>query len=109
MNLYVFQKVAQVRPYTNYTNCSYTNCYTNCKTLTRLALEICRTPEEFKAWSQNYGHADVLTTLTSYGEITVEKQSELIKSLSTAHSSERTKEEEELFTAVLNLTRQGNS
>lgn len=87
----------------------YFNPHSFRKTLTRLALEICRTPEEFKAWSQNYGHADALTTLISYGEITVEKQSELIKGLSTAHYSERSKEEEKLIAAVLNVTRQGNS
>ena len=87
----------------------YFNPHSFRKTLTRLALEICRTPEDFKAWSQNCGHADVLTTLTSYGEITVEKQSELIQGLATAHSSERTKEEEELFAAVLNVARQGNN
>jgi hypothetical protein len=29
----------------------------------------CRTPEEFKAWSQNLGHSQVLTTLTSYSSV----------------------------------------
>ncbi|TNC66559.1 hypothetical protein [Rubellimicrobium roseum] len=30
-----------------------------------MALEL--SPEEMKAWSQNLGHSDVLTTFTSYG------------------------------------------
>ena len=29
----------------------------------------CNTPEEFKAWSQNLGHSQVLTTFTSYGSV----------------------------------------
>jgi len=31
--------------------------------------ELCLGPEEFKAWSQNLGHDNVLTTFTSYGKI----------------------------------------
>jgi integrase len=41
----------------------------------------CRTPEEFKAWSQNLGHEDVLTTFSSYGSVPPHRQSEIIKSL----------------------------
>jgi len=52
------------------------------KTLARLGLKKCRTPEEFKAWSQSLGHNDVLTTLMSYGEISLEQQGELIHNLS---------------------------
>ena len=36
-------------------------------------------PEAMKAWSQNLGHADVLTTFTSYGQIPVHRQGELIR------------------------------
>ncbi len=36
-------------------------------------------PEEMKAWSQNLGHADVLTTFTSYGTVPVHRQGELIR------------------------------
>jgi hypothetical protein len=32
-----------------------------------------------KAWSQNLGHADVLTTFTSYGEVPTHRQCELIR------------------------------
>jgi integrase len=41
----------------------------------------CRTPEEFKAWSQNLGHEQVLTTFASYGEIAPHRQAEIIKGL----------------------------
>jgi integrase len=36
-------------------------------------------PEEMKAWSQNLGHADVLTTFTSYGHVPAHRQGELIR------------------------------
>lgn len=56
----------------------YFNPHSLRKTLARLGLERCRTPEEFKAWSQNYGHNDVLTTLTSYGQVDRRRQGEII-------------------------------
>jgi integrase len=37
--------------------------------LAALGEKVCRTPEEFKAWSQNLGHEGVLTTLSSYGAV----------------------------------------
>ena len=36
-------------------------------------------PEAMKAWSQNLGHADVLTTFYSYGQVSTQKQGELIR------------------------------
>jgi hypothetical protein len=36
-------------------------------------------PEAMKAWSQNLGHADMLTTFTSYGTIPDQRLGELIK------------------------------
>jgi integrase len=39
----------------------------------------CESPEELKAWSQNLGHEGVLTTLTSYGEVPLGRQAELIR------------------------------
>jgi integrase/recombinase XerD len=38
----------------------------------------CRSIEELKAWSQNLGHEGMLTTLTSYGQIPIARQAELI-------------------------------
>ena len=52
-------------------------------TLTQLSYELCKTPEHFKAWSQNLGHSSPLTTLTSYGQIpTVNQGKVIIKNLS---------------------------
>ena len=42
--------------------------------LVRHAMTLDLTPEEMKAWSQNLGHADVLTTFTSYGTVPVQRQ-----------------------------------
>ncbi|MBZ9939469.1 site-specific integrase [Mesorhizobium sp. BR1-1-16] len=47
-------------------------------TLGHLAQEICRTPEELKAWSQNLGHENLATTLNSYGKIDAHRQGEVI-------------------------------
>ncbi len=50
-------------------------------TLTQLGQRICKTPEEFKAWSQNIGHEKVFTTFYSYGEVTGQRQGEIIHNL----------------------------
>ena len=50
-------------------------------TLARHGERICKTPEQFKAWSQNLGHSSTLTTFNSYGEVHAHRQCELIKSL----------------------------
>jgi integrase len=51
------------------------------KTLAQVGQRICRTPEEMKAWSQNFGHEDVLTTFRSYGTVAPERQAQLIRNL----------------------------
>lgn len=51
------------------------------KTLARLGQQLCRTPEEFKAWSQNLGHEDPITTFRSYGQVPDDRQRELIRAL----------------------------
>ena len=52
-------------------------------TLARLGETLCRTPEEFKAWSQNMGHEKVRTTFDSYGSVTSDRQGEIIRGLAT--------------------------
>jgi integrase len=47
-------------------------------TLADLAREHCRTPEDYKAWSQNMGHEDVMTTFRSYGSVAPGRQVELM-------------------------------
>ncbi len=51
------------------------------KTLTHFGSEVCKTPEEFKAWSMNLGHDNVATTINSYLPVTTERQMELIRNL----------------------------
>lgn len=46
--------------------------------LVRHAMTLDLTPETMKAWSQNLGHAEVLTTFTSYGMVPQHRQGELI-------------------------------
>ena len=55
-------------------------------TLVRLGESLCKTPEAFKAWSQNFGHESVLTTLYSYGTVSSHRQSEIIRNLSVQQS-----------------------
>jgi integrase/recombinase XerD len=45
------------------------------------AFKHCRTPEQLKAWSQNFGHEDVLTTLRSYGKIDLNRQRQILQSV----------------------------
>jgi integrase len=51
------------------------------KTLARLGEQVCKSPEDFKAWSQNLGHEQVLTTFMSYGAVATERQGEIIRGL----------------------------
>jgi integrase len=60
---------------------SYFHPHSFRKTLARLGEQICRTPEEFKAWSQNLGHEQVLTTFNSYGAVRRDRQGEIIRKL----------------------------
>lgn len=51
------------------------------KTLVDLANLHCRTPEQFKAWSQNLGHEDVLTTFRSYGAVSTGRQGDILREM----------------------------
>lgn len=57
----------------------YVNPHSFRKTLTNLANRFCKTPEEYKAWSQNLGHEDVLTTFRNYGAVSSKRQSEIME------------------------------
>jgi integrase/recombinase XerD len=59
----------------------YFNPHSFRKTLVTLGQQLCQTPEEFKSWSQNLGHEDVLTTLYSYGHVQPHRQGEIFKQL----------------------------
>jgi integrase len=59
----------------------YFNPHSVRNTLVALGEKRCRTPEQFKAWSQNLGHENVLTTFLAYGEVAAGRQSEIIREL----------------------------
>jgi integrase len=55
------------------------------RTLALLGEATCGNAEEFKAWSQNLGHEDVLTTFTSYGNLAPHRQAEIMDRLRRRH------------------------
>ncbi|OQX19912.1 MAG: recombinase XerC [Desulfobulbaceae bacterium A2] len=59
----------------------YFNPHSFRNTLVQLGQEVCKTPEQFKAWSQNLGHEKVLTTFLSYGAVECRRQGEIIRGL----------------------------
>ena len=74
------------------------------KTLVRLGEGICRSPEAFKAWSQNLGHEHMLTTFTSYGAVSRRRQGEIIRGLAKPEQTERS-EVEEIADAIVRKLR----
>jgi hypothetical protein len=46
-----------------------------------LGEQLCTTPETFAAWSQNLGHENVSTTLTSFGKVPSHRQAKIIGEL----------------------------
>lgn len=61
----------------------YFNPHSFRNTLVQLGQDVCKSPEQFKAWSQNLGHEKVLTTFLSYGEVACQRQGEIIRGLAT--------------------------
>lgn len=49
--------------------------------LVKLSEVICKTPEDFKVWSQNLGHKKVMITFFSYGQVAEHQQSKIITQL----------------------------
>jgi integrase len=60
---------------------AYFNPHSFRKILALLGGRVCKSPEEYKAWSQNLGHEHVLTTFTSYGDVGRNRQAEIIRAL----------------------------
>lgn len=61
----------------------YFNPHSSRNTHVRLGEERCKSPEEFKAWSQNLGHEKVLTTFFNHGSVTCDRQGEILRGLAT--------------------------
>jgi integrase len=78
----------------------YFNPHSFRSTLARLGQRLCKTPEELKAWSQNLGHSNVMTTFTSYGTVDQHHQCAII-----ARLGQKTDDPDELATAIAELVR----
>ncbi|WP_420467868.1 tyrosine-type recombinase/integrase [Panacagrimonas sp.] len=61
----------------------YFNPHSVRNTLVMIGSRRCKTPEQFKAWSQNLGHDGVLTTLVSYGTVSDMRQGEILHDMVT--------------------------
>jgi len=59
----------------------YFNPHSFRNTLAQLGEKLCKSPEDYKAWSQNYGHEKVMTTFMNYGRVETERQGEIIREL----------------------------
>jgi integrase/recombinase XerD len=76
------------------------------KTLVTLGQKICKSPEEFKAWSQNLGYDEVMTTLYSYGQVEEDRQSEIFQQLKYPRSSENQNAEDIAKAVVKEMVKQ---
>jgi len=65
----------------------YFNPHSLRNTLVRLGESVCKSPEDFKAWSQNLGHEQVLTTFMSYGKVAAGRQGEIIRGIGMSNPS----------------------
>jgi len=45
---------------------------------------MCRTPEEWKAWTQNLGHESEATTFVGYGQVPANRQAEIMRAFGIA-------------------------
>jgi integrase len=57
----------------------YPNPHSVRKALARFGEQKVRNPEEWKAWSQNFGHKNEMTTFRGYGQIPLRRQAEIIR------------------------------
>ncbi len=65
----------------------YFNPHSFRSTLAMLGEKLCKSPEDFKAWSQNLGHEGVLTTFYCYGEVQPLRQVEIINRLNSSRET----------------------
>jgi hypothetical protein len=47
--------------------------------LARLGTELCQNAEQLKAWSQNLGHEQLITTVYNYGSVAPNRQAQLMR------------------------------
>jgi len=79
----------------------YANPHSFRNTLAQLAYKLRLGPEQFKVWSQNLGHESVLTTFSSYGEVSAYRQAEIMRNL--AETSGDGSHDEDVLNAISKL------
>lgn len=65
----------------------YYNPHSFRSTLAILGEKMCTTAEEWKAYSQNFGHSSPMTTFNSYGPVAPHRQAEILDALAEARST----------------------
>jgi len=65
----------------------YSNPHSFRNTLVQLGEVLCKSPEEFKALSQNLGHGNPLTAFLNYGEVACQRQGEIMRGLAKAQQA----------------------
>ena len=92
-------------------NLPYYNPHSFRDTLTGLGLRLCRTPEEFKAWSQNSSHEKVMTTFMNYGKVEGHRQAEIMETVGKqgAARPDGEPDAQTIAAVVLHLTKQVNT
>jgi integrase len=83
----------------------YFNPHSFRNTIIQLGETTCKSPEEYKSWSQNIGHDKVLMTFTSYGVVSYQRQGEIIKGLATPQEAKPTMDYKELAKAFVQEVR----
>jgi integrase len=66
----------------------YYNPHSFRSTLAVMGEKLCRTAEEWKAYSQNFGHSSPMTTYNSYGPVAPHRQAEILNALIVANSDQ---------------------
>jgi integrase/recombinase XerD len=69
----------------------YANPHSFRNTLMDLAYHRRLSHEELKAWSQNFGHDGILTTVCSYGEVSPQRQAEIMRDLESPRPADSNK------------------
>lgn len=65
----------------------YANPHSFRHSLARLGERLCRSAEEWKAWSQNFGHESEATTFVGYGHVPTHRQAEIMRALAKPRSA----------------------
>ena len=87
----------------------YSNPHSFRDMLVRHAMMLGLSAEAMKAWSQNLGHADVLTTFTSYGQVPAHRQGELIRGQGSVAPSAASRDQIAALEAVLSGLKAGGT